>query len=961
MRRFLAKLAGGLAGPDGPEPVRQLEAERARLSDERFRQLADHIADAFWIRSVDMRTLHYISPAFERIWGRSVASLYADPQAWSSFIVPEDRERVLAAFRAIGESPPLDIEYRIARPDGEVRWVRVRGFQVRDAAGVVIRHTGIVTDITDRRQVEAALQESEQRYRALVEWSPEPVAVTRAGTILFLNPAAVTMIGAASSRQLLGKPIFDLVHPDYQAVARARVEQATSRGGGLPMHEEKFIRLDGTVIEVEVQGTSIVYDGEPALFSSMRDVTASNRAVAALRASEAESRTLNRALMMLGSSAGASAGTGSAFFEQLAANMADALGAEAGFVLELRDGDPPIARAIAAVVEGTVTAGFDCAISGTFCEQLLSSDTSTIASLLPERRPAALALLAPQARGYLGRRLTGAAGQPTGLLFVLFRDLPEDTKFVTATLEIFAARAASELERQRMDARVREQAALLDIAHEAIMVESLDGRIVYWNKGAERTFGWGAAEAMGRTSVDLFYDDPEQFRAALAALHANGEWQGEVLKRTKDGRVIPVDARWTLVRDVRDEAHAILKINTDISERKALESRFLRAQRLESIGTLAGGIAHDLNNMLTPILMSVDMLQQTVTDEQAQGLLATMRHSAQRGADLVKQVLSFARGVEGQRITVDPLHLMRELLSVIRGILPKSIDVAFTPGPDLRAVTGDPTQIHQVFMNLCVNARDAMPDGGHLVVSMDNVVVADTGPLLNADARPGMYVRVRVADDGAGIPAHLRDRIFEPFFTTKGIGEGTGLGLSTSLAIIKSHGGFMQLDSHVGAGTTFEVYLPANTAAAAPDLTAGVPARLESGDGKLVLVVDDEDGILRVAQRLLERRGYRVLLAANGEVALRLYAQHQNEIAVVLTDMAMPIMDGPALILALKSINPAVRIVGSSGYTSIAAIAQTAKDGAQSFIPKPYTGEALLRVLQAAITSAEPQGEPLPR
>ena len=373
---------------------------------------------------------------------------------------------------------------------------------------------------------------------------------------------------------------------------------------------------------------------------------------------------------------------------------------------------------------------------------------------------------------------------------------------------------------------------------------------------------------MGRTSVDLFYDDPEQFRAALAALHANGEWQGEVLKRTKDGRAIPVDARWTLVRDVRNEPHAILKINTDISERKALESRFLRAQRLESIGTLAGGIAHDLNNMLTPILMSVDMLQQTVTDEHAQGLLATMRHSAQRGADLVKQVLSFARGVEGQRITVDPLHLMRELLSVIRGILPKSIELAFTPGLDLRAVTGDPTQIHQVFMNLCVNARDAMPAGGHLVVSMDNVVVADAGIVVERRRPPGTYVRVRVADDGTGIPAHLRDRIFEPFFTTKGIGEGTGLGLSTSLAIIKSHGGFMQLDSHVGAGTTFEVYLPANTAAAAPDLTAAVPAGLEPGDGKLVLVVDDEDGILRVAQRVLERRGYRVLLAANGEVAL---------------------------------------------------------------------------------------------
>ena len=361
--------------------------------------------------------------------------------------------------------------------------------------------------------------------------------------------------------------------------------------------------------------------------------------------------------------------------------------------------------------------------------------------------------------------------------------------------------------------------------------------------------------------------------------------------------------------------------------------------------------------MLTPILMSVEMLREFVPDEAGRSLLATMQSSAQRGADLVQQVLSFARGVDGQRVTVNPLHLMRELLKVMRETFPKSIDVQLTPGPGLWTVTGDPTQIHQVFMNLCVNARDAMAGGGHLVVTMDNVRLDDRCSRLNADAHPGAYVKVHVEDDGVGIPPAMRDRIFEPFFTTKAIGEGTGLGLSTTMAIVRSHGGFIQLGSEVGVGTTFDVYLPANTAEAAVEMVAAQQTGPTRGNGELVLVVDDEEGILRVAQRLLERSGYRTLLAANGAVGLAMYTEHQQEIAVVLTDMAMPVMDGPALILALKSLNPHVRIIGSSGLTSTVGIARAASAGAEHFLPKPYSGSALLQVLQTALKPVAPLPE----
>jgi CheY-like chemotaxis protein len=316
-------------------------------------------------------------------------------------------------------------------------------------------------------------------------------------------------------------------------------------------------------------------------------------------------------------------------------------------------------------------------------------------------------------------------------------------------------------------------------------------------------------------------------------------------------------------------------------------------------------------------------------------------------------VLSFARGVDGQRITVNPLHLMRELHKVMHETFPKSIDVQLVPGPGLWTVTGDPTQIHQVFMNLCVNARDAMAGGGRLVVTMDNVRLdASQCSRLHADAHPGAYVKVHVQDAGTGISPEMRDRIFEPFFTTKAIGEGTGLGLSTTMAIVRSHGGFIHLESEVGVGTAFDVYLPANTAEAAVETVAALPAGPARGNGELDLVVDDEDGILKVAQRLLQRSGYRTLLAANGAIALAMYMEHQKDIAVVLTDMAMPVMDGPALILALKALNPTVRIIGSSGLTSIIGIARAADAGAGHFLPKPYSGNALLEALQTALKPA---------
>ncbi|MEX2607883.1 MAG: ATP-binding protein [Kiritimatiellia bacterium] len=397
-----------------------------------------------------------------------------------------------------------------------------------------------------------------------------------------------------------------------------------------------------------------------------------------------------------------------------------------------------------------------------------------------------------------------------------------------------------------------------------------------------------------------------------------------------------------------EKDHFISVFNV-ITARKALESQILRVQRMESIGTLAGGIAHDLNNVLAPILMAVEILGEKLTDDEDLEMLAALEASARHGAELVRQVLGFARGIEGRRIPVNLIDILNVIQSIVRDTFPKNIQFNIAPARDVWTVTGDPTQVQQVFTNLCVNARDAMPGGGRLCVSMENIVVDNVPSCLNPEVRPGAYVLVKITDTGSGIPMPILERIFEPFFTTKTIGEGTGMGLSTTMAIVKSHGGVITVSSQVGKGSTFKVYLPADTASKEVD---PVPVKQEPfprGHGEVVLVVDDEEGIRLIAQKTLERFGYRVLLAANGAEALDVYAQNGEEIAIVLTDMSMPVMDGAATLAALRKLNPRIKAIASSGLSSNEDSTSVSGAGFTHFIAKPYRADALLTLLAKAL------------
>jgi PAS domain S-box-containing protein len=502
-------------------------------------------------------------------------------------------------------------------------------------------------------------------------------------------------------------------------------------------------------------------------------------------------------------------------------------------------------------------------------------------------------------------------------------------------------------ERKRAEQQVREQARLLDLTHDAILVQDLEGRIQYWNKGAEGVYGWTAPEAKGKKTSQLLGLELMAYDQASQIVRKKGRWQGEASVRARNGQDVLVESDWTLVCDAQGIPVSVMVISADITEKRKLEIQTLRSQRLESIGTLASGIAHDLNNVLTPLLISVQLLKAKITSDSEQELLETMRVNVLRGARLVKQILAFGRGVKGDRAVVKPVLVAQEIKQIIHDTFPKSLEFEIQADEELWTLIGDATQLHQVMLNLCLNARDAMPDGGKLSIYMNNVVIDEHYAGSHPEARAGQYVLIKVTDTGEGIPKEIQSKIFEPFFTTKAHGKGTGLGLSTCFTIVKSHGGFINAYSELGKGSAFKVYLPANTTLTATEGQTTKPPTLPRGQGELVLVVDDEEAIRDFAQLTLEHFGYRTLTASNGAEAVALYRTHQNEIAVILTDMAMPVMDGPAEIAALKSINREVRIIGMSGLDPVGGEETTS--GMVHFIPKPYSTEVLLHTLHGVL------------
>jgi PAS domain S-box-containing protein len=883
------------------------QAEAAlRESEERFRQIAETINEVFFINSADLSELLYVSPAYERVWGRPCESLYQQPLSWLEAVHPEDRDQLAANLPRIIRGEPSAQECRIIQPNGSIRWILCRTFPVFDAAGYLLRHVGLAEDITDGKQAEEALRQSEIRFRTIFETAGIGIAVLMPPDFKLMqaNLAYQTMLGY-SAQELANLNYTQITHPDDLEIELPLIQATLETKGKGHTLEKRYIRKDGQIIWVNLT-TSCLWDAaghNHMAIDVVEDITQRKQAEAALRESEER-------------------------FRQLAENI------DAVFWMTSQDQYQMI----------YISPAFD-RIWGRSRSDLYENSNLYLDSIHPEDLERVTTTVQSSENGY---EIEYRILRPDGAIRWI-RDRSFPIRNEQGDIYRHAGIAEDITERKQAEQKIREQAALLDVATDAILVGDLDNRILFWNNSAERLYGWKAEEVLGKNANKLLYEVEDisvQLEEIQKTLLNTGEWQGELHQVTRYDKEITVESRWTLVRDEEGHPKSILVVNTDITEKKQLEAQFFRAQRLESIGTLASGIAHDLNNILSPILISAQLLQTRISDARNQKLLKIIETNAKRGSAAIKQVLSFARGVEGERRILQARHLISEIKHIVEETFPKSIEFYTDIAPDLWTVSADATQLHQVLLNLCVNARDAMPDGGTLRISAENLFIDQNYARMYLDARVGPHIVITVADTGTGIPPEIMDRIFEPFFTTKEKGKGTGLGLSTVIGIIKSHGGFVQVSNNVGKGTQFQVFLPAMYETTTLQLE---DQELPRGDGELILVVDDEASVIETTTISLEAYNYKAIAARDGIEAIALYAQDKNEISAVLIDMMMPSMDGSTSIRILQQMNPQVKIIAMSGLVSNDE-AEAANVSVKAFLSKPFTARELLNTINNVLS-----------
>jgi PAS domain S-box-containing protein len=752
----------------------------------------------------------------------------------------------------------------------------------------------LILDIRGRREAEEALRASEQRYRTIVDTARDGIwMIDPKGTITFANQRLAEMFGYGID-EMLNRSLLDFVAPDDQRAAQQALDERADGGGG--DFDFKFRRKDGSELWVIVSRNTIT-DPEGRLICSLgmiTDITERKKHEEVLKLQAQILDNLTEGVFV-------SDREGAIILTNPA--MDQLFGYEPGSLI-----GEPLARL-----------------------NNYSADENT--RLIAEIEESLLR------EGFWAGELINRK-KDNSLFLSYCRVTPIETgsqqAWVTTLQDVTDWKQASE--------QLEEQAALINQSPDAILVRDMQDRVIFWNMGAESLYGWSADEVLGKNIQQLLNGNHvEELASARKQLLESGDWSGELHHQTRDGRKIIVRTRWTLVRDQQGHLQSVLDINTDITKQKEIESRFLRNQRLESIGNLATGIAHDVNNILAPILIAIDVLKLRLKDEDSQHFLAMLKINTQRGMDLINQVLSFAKGIKSPHQLLQLKPLMGEIFQILESTLPKSIRLSLSIAEDLAMVTGDATQIQQVLMNLCTNAQDAMPDGGELMIAASNVLID------SPEAKARAFVKITVADNGMGIPAELLDRIFEPFFTTKEVGKGTGLGLATVLGILRGHEGFIEVNSEPGNGTSFEVYLPANDENQTQQQHIEQP-ELPFGDQELILLVDDEPILGETMKRILEQFNYRIVIANGGAQALGLYPGIGSQINLALIDIMMPDLDGLTVMRELRKLNPQARIIALSGLDANPDLDEALGSGlVQAFLRKPFTTSTLLKALQQTL------------
>lgn len=882
------------------ETVTQLEQRHAELekSEHRFRTLAKTVAAGLLI--YNRKEILYANAAGEELSGYSLEELRRMEPL--ELIYEEDRatasRRLFMGEGMVASSSRLHL--RIVAKSRMIRWIDFSSAVV-DYDG----HTaavGTMLDITEQKRAEISLRDSEERYRQLVDNSLGLICIhDMQGVLLSVNPATADRL-EYSIQQMVGRNLREFLPPSVQWQFDVYLKRIAREGSDNGLMR---IRTSG--------GKELIWQYHnvlnPAPGKSLQvlghalDVTEQQEMQEQLRGSK----------------------------EQLQA---------------IFDSEPECVKVIDK--NGTILqmnpAGL-AMIEADSPPQALGK--STFSLITPEYHDAYRALIARVLQGNKQTLEFEIVGFKGGKRWLETHAVPLRDKKDNITSILCVTRDTTE--RRIAADKLERQASLLDVDPAGIYVLDRDGRVQFWNKSAQRIHGWKRDDILGQVlSERLQGEFAAQFKEAWESVFRKKKWLGTRTQVGPDGIEMIIESEWTLIQEKGGRSESLFIVDSDVTERKKLESQFLRAQRMENLGMVAGGIAHDLNNILGPIMLSIQIARKQTTELSILRLLDVVETSAKRGSEIVKQILGFASGKEGTRGILRPDKLVTEVASFLKETFPKTIQIKQTTSPELWSISANSTQLHQVLLNLCINARDAMPNGGILSLGAENQILDTHYAYLSPALIPGPHVVFVVQDTGIGIPKEIKDRIFEPFFSTKSNDGGTGLGLSTVAGIVQNHAGFVNVYSEPGKGTTFKVYLPAVRTQDTDEAEKEVN-RLPMGKGETILVVEDEATLREITKEILESYGYKALTANDGTEAISLYLQNKDIISLVLCDISMPFMDGPATIRALTKTNPSVKVVVVSGFGEGEKIVENMRPNVRDFIAKPYAAEKLLKTLNSVL------------
>jgi PAS domain S-box-containing protein len=828
-------------------------------------------------------------------------------EGWLRIVHPEDRETMknYLANDILEKHMKFDRDYRIRRIQDEAeRWVHGMGVLETDGNGDARSLIGTIQDVSELKESEELRRKTETRFRTVVDTMNEGFFITDEEAVFtFVNQALLTINGLSSAGEMVGSHVTRFLSAEaVREVERIYRETLTGQMHSVPPAVTDIVQPDGREVTIEIRPTPLFDKGKFIGFCGIvSDVTGRRRA------------------------------------EETVSRLHTAI-ENSGDIIFMTD------------TEGIITyvnPHFTKVYGYTPAEVVGLTTPRVLKSGKMHREDYEELWSAVLSRQAVIREMINKSKD--GRLIIIEASL-NPVLDSNRNISGFLAVQRDVTERKLVDERLRESEEKFRLISENvadyILVLDLGGRHVYSNASYRAVVGDTAEPSTSDPILDIHPDDRNRVREAFDETIRTGLGkQVEFRIVLPDGTTRLLEANASVIRSDAGEVVNVVVVSRDITVRKKIDEQALRVQRMESIGTLVGGIAHDLNNVFSPIMLSVGMLQKSDLGQQIRHAADIIESSAKRGSELIRQVLSFVRGVEGERTVLQVRHLVAEIENVISETFPRSIEIRTNMPKNLWLVSADPTQIHQVLMNLCVNARDAMPDGGRLTIGGENVSVDQDYVETRLETTPGPYVILSVTDTGSGMPPHIVQRIFEPFFTTKSFGKGTGLGLSTVQTIVKSHEGFINVYTEPGKGTTFRIYLPAAMSAESAEKAPEIRS-LPVGNNELILVIDDEAALREIMTVTLESHDYRVLTAADGIDGLELFGRHASEIACVITDMMMPRMDGTAAIRSILQVRPEMKIIAISGLPTNESVALSLSPGRVSFLQKPYTPAHLLTHLK---------------